>query len=176
METSNKVSPSSSTPTLRTPLGVVLILGVVFSALYYALGMRKAKGTNLTTTKLGSAHYDIVHFGLVYFWGNVALDILLGFGTALIMVWTVQTFMRFKAGSSAGTIGTVGTLGVAIAFFGCPTCVIPLAGSLGVGIFGTALPLFGTEFKFIALVFLGISIGMLNRQRHKELACAVPNR
>ncbi len=174
MKTSTQLSVSDK-KTLKTPLGVTGVLGVIFSALYYALGMRKAKGTNITTTKLGSAHYDIVHFGLVYFWGNVALDILLGFGTAVMMVWTVQTFMKFRSGSSAGAIGTAGTLGIAIAFFGCPTCVIPIAGSLGIGIFGTALPLFGTEFKFVALIFLGISLVMLNKQRQKQ-ACSIPSK
>lgn len=173
MKISNQVSLSNST-TLKTPLGIVAVLGVIFSSLYYALGMRKAKGTNLTTTKIGSAHYDIVHFGAFYFWGNVALDVLLGFGTALIMTWTVKTFLRFRSGSSTGAVGTAGTLGVAIAFFGCPTCVIPLAGSLGLGIFGTALPLLGTEFKFLALVFLGASLVMLNKQRQKQ-ACALPS-
>lgn len=151
-------------------------LAAVFFLLYYALSMRQQKPTTLSATQLGPPSYDIAHFGPVWFWGNVALDVVLAVMNAVLVIWTVQAFAdrrrarRTARGTGAGAGGVVGSLGVAFATFGCPTCTVPLAGTLGGSIFASALPLAGTELKLLAAVPLAVALVFLSRARRRA-AC-----
>ena len=153
------------------------VLTAVFFVLYYALSMRKQKPTTLTAVKLGSASYDIAHFGAVWFWGNAGLDLVLAAMNAVAVVWVVRGLSdrrrarRAATDAGAGTGGVLGALAIAFATFGCPTCTVPLAGTLGVGFFASTLPLLGTELKLLAAVPLAISLAVIARARRRA-ACS----
>ncbi len=153
-------------------------LTALFFVLYYAMSMRKQKPTTLAATKLGTASYDIAHFGAAWFWGNVALDLVLAVMNAVLVMWAIQALAdrrrarRVAKGSGAAAGGVVGSLAVAFATFGCPTCTLPLAGTLGIGVFASALPLLGTELKLLAAVPLAVSLILLARSRSRA-ACEV---
>ena len=159
--------------TLRTNPALTTAFGVVFFAAYYVMSMRKQKPTTLGATKLGSISYDIAHFGAAWFWGNLALDAILGAMSAIGLAWTIRE-IRARRKGGAGAVGGVGTLAIAFATFGCPTCTLPLAGTLGIGVFATALPLAGTEFKLIAAIPLALSLYVMSRAS-KRASCAVPS-
>lgn len=149
------------------------VLSAAFFVPYYALSMRKQKPTTLAAVKLGPASYDIAHFGALWFWGNVALDGALAVMNAVLVVWVIRALAdrrRARAaarGAGAGTGGVMGALVIAFTTFGCPTCTVPLAGTLGVGFFASTLPLLGTELKLLAAVPLAVSLVVLARSRRR---------
>lgn len=145
--------------------------GVVFFAAYYLMSMRKQKPTTLGATKLGPISYDIAHFGAVWFWGNVALDAALAVMSAIGLAWTIRE-LRARRAAGAGIAGGAGGLALAFATFGCPTCTLPLAGTLGVGVFASGLPLAGTEFKLIAAIPLALSLYAMSKAS-KRASCAI---
>jgi hypothetical protein len=150
----------------------ITTLTVVFFLAYYAMSMRQQKPTTLAATKIGPISYDIAHFGALWFWANLALDVALGVMSAFAVLWTIRLLLARRRGASAGIAGTAGTVALAFATFGCPTCTIPLAGTLGIGLFASALPLVGTELKLIAALPLAISLIVI-RKRANRSSCAV---
>lgn len=174
-------SPKQQQPEMRISEKVTVlmygVLSAVFFVLYYALSMRKQKPTTLSAVKLGPASYDITHFGPLWFWGNVALDLVLAVMNAVLVVWVIGGLLdrrrarRAAKGTGAGTGGAIGALAIAFTTFGCPTCTVPLAGTLGVGFFASSLPLLGTELKLLAAVPLAVSLTVLARARRRA-SCA----
>ncbi len=150
----------------------ITVLTAAFALAYYALSMRQQKPTTLAATRLGPISYDIAHFGALWFWANVALDVALGVMSALAMLWTIRLLLARRRGVSTGIAGATGTLAIAFATFGCPTCTIPLAGTLGIGLFASTLPLFGTELKLVAALPLAISLVVIRKRAHRT-SCAV---
>ncbi len=150
----------------------VTILTVAFFIAYYVMSMRQQKPTTLAATRLGSISYDIAHFGALWFWANVALDAALGFMSSIAVLWTFRLLLARRRGASTGVAGAAGTIVLAFATFGCPTCTIPLAGTLGIGLFASTLPLFGTELKVIAALPLAISLIVI-RKKMNQSSCAV---
>jgi hypothetical protein len=156
----------------KTSAAAITILTAVFFLAYYAMSMRQQKPTTLAATRLGPISYDIAHFGALWFWANVALDVALGVMSAFAVLWAIRLLLARRRGASTGIAGTAGTVALAFATFGCPTCTIPLAGTLGIGLFASTLPLFGTELKLIAALPLAISLIVI-RKRADRTSCAV---
>lgn len=156
----------------RTSAAAITVLTAVFFVAYYAMSMRQQKPTTLVATRLGPISYDIAHFGALWFWANVALDAALGLMSAFAVLWTIRLLQARRRGASAGVAGTAGTVALAFATFGCPTCTIPLAGTLGIGLFASTLPLFGTELKLIAALPLAISLIVIHKRANRT-SCAV---
>ncbi|MHB8190642.1 MAG: hypothetical protein ACYDHP_09545 [Ferrimicrobium sp.] len=169
--TTGRATPPTRRMTI-TSATAITILAAVFFAAYYAMSMRKQKPTTLGATRLGPISYDIAHFGAWWFWTNVALDVALGLMSAFAVLWTIKLLLARRRGASAGIAGTAGTVAIAFATFGCPTCTIPLAGTLGVGLFASTLPLFGTELKLIAALPLAISLIVI-RKKANRTSCVV---
>lgn len=146
------------------------VLTLALFLLYYVLMMRKAKPTTLTTVHLSTPAFYIAHFGAAYFYGNLALELLTAALTAILVVGSVTALRTRMPGGGAGASGTAATILIAVATFGCPTCVLPLAGSLGLGLFASGLPLLGTEFRVLALIPLVIGLWIVERKTSD--ACA----
>ena len=113
------------------------VLALALFLVYYVLMMRKAKPTTLTTVHLSTPAFYISHFGAVYFYGNLALELLTAALTAILVVGSVTALRSRMPGGGAGATGTAATIFIAIATFGCPTCVLPLAGTVVVEVLST---------------------------------------
>ena len=59
-------------------------------------------------------------------------------------------------------------LGVATA--GCPTCVVPLAGTLGLVFFAGSLPLLGLEFQLVSVAVLLVGLTWMLRRSRRAMA------
>jgi hypothetical protein len=143
---------------------------VIFAGAYLWMSMRKQKPTTLTATHIGPISYDLAHFGNIWFWSNVGLDVLLGFMSAACMVWTIRR-LQARRSAKGGAASTAGALAIAFATFGCPTCTLPLAGTLGIGVFASTLPLIGTEFKILAALPLALSMVLMKKADNAQTSC-----
>lgn len=141
---------------LRKPayLALTVMLTVVLSVVYYVFSLRGAGvKTTLLTTHLQTPAFQIKTFGPAFFYGGVALDIIVAFLTAVLIALTLANY-RAQRRAGRGSACSVASFAVAATTFGCPACVIPLAGTLGVTLAGGALPFLGLEFKALALLVL----------------------
>ncbi len=77
---------------------------------------------------------------------------------------SVANYRSHKLGGAT----TVGSLGLAAATLGCPSCALPVTATLGVAVFGTALPLLGLEFQFASFVALLVALVWLSRKMRHE--------
>ncbi len=153
---------------------LTLALTLVFWAFYTFFDLRQG-GTHLTIFSLHvmSFQFFVEHFGLLYVASRVVLDLLIAFFSALTLVLVVDNYRNGMLGSSACSTGATFLLGFAT--FGCPSCVVPLAGTFGVILTSQSLPLFGFEFKFLSLLIsIGTLFWLLNRlKRTSNPAIAV---
>ena len=138
---------------------LTLVLTLVLWAFYTFFDLRQG-GTHLTIFSLHvmSFQYFVERFGLIYVVGRIMLDLLIAFFSALTIALVVDNYRNGTGmfGSSACSTGATFLLGFAT--FGCPSCVLPIAGTFGVILTSETLPLFGFEFKILALL---ISVGTL---------------
>lgn len=148
-------------PTQRRVALAALTLG--FFAAYSLLDLREGgRASNLLTTRLASPSFYISQFGGWFFWGSVVLNVALAAASALLIVGSVAHYRSREA--AGGVCTTTATLLFGVAVFGCPGCVMPLFGTLGLALFASALPLFGLEFKFLSLaVILGALAWLFRR-------------
>lgn len=128
-------------------------LTMVFGDLYTFFDLRQG-GTHLTifSTHLEPFQYFAAHFGTAYVVLRVILDGLISWFSAVLLALTIHQYRqgnRFLTGSVCSTGATV-LFGFAV--FGCPSCVLPIAGTFGLLFSSSALPLFGFEFKIITLL------------------------
>jgi hypothetical protein len=153
--------------TLKKIPYLLLTLGLTigFWALYTLFDLRQG-GTHLTifSTHLEPFQYFVAHFGGTYVALRVVLDFSISLLSAVLLSLTVDQYRngnRFLTGSVCSTGGTV-LFGFAM--FGCPSCVLPIAGTFGLLFSSSTLPLFGFEFKIIALLLiLGTFLWVLRR-------------
>lgn len=144
---------------LRRPryLALVAALSVAFFALYTFFDLREGgRGADLTTTRLASPGFYVETFGAAWFYGSVVLNLLLSLLSAILVALSVARFQESRMSGAACSVGAAALLGFAT--FGCPGCVMPLAGSLGATFFAASLPLLGLEFKLISLLALGVAL------------------
>jgi hypothetical protein len=154
------------TPLKKAPyLLLTFALTIIFWALYTFFDLRQG-GTHLTiiSTHVMPFQYFLEHFGVVYVSSRVVLDLLISFLSAVLIALLIDNYRsgnRMFAGSACST-GTSIILGFAT--FGCPSCVLPIAGTFGVIFTSEALPLFGFEFKILSLTIIsGTLIWLLRR-------------
>ncbi len=145
--------------TLKKPtyLILTLVLTLVLWAFYTFFDLRQG-GTHLTLFSLHvmPLQFFVERFGALYVVGRVVLDLLIAFFSALTIALVID---NARNGMLAGTACSTGaTFLLGFATFGCPSCVLPIAGTFGVIFSSQALPLFGFEFKLLALL---LSIGTL---------------
>ena len=148
----------------KTPyLMLTLVLTLLFWAFYTFFDLRQG-GTHLTIFSLHvmSFQFFVEHFGLLYVVSRVVLDLLIAFFSVLTIVLVVDNYRNGMLASSACSTGATFLLGFTT--FGCPSCVVPIAGTFGVILTSQSLPLFGFEFKLLSLL---ISIGTLYWLLHR---------
>jgi hypothetical protein len=143
-----------------------------FWALYTFFDLRQG-GTHLTifSTHLEPFQYFVAHFGGTYVVLRVVLDGLISFLSAVLLALTVDHYRQGNRFLSRSVCSTGGTVLLGFAVFGCPSCVLPIAGTFGLLFSASTLPLFGFEFKILALLLvLGTLLWLLRRLRPTLLA------
>ncbi len=157
---------------LRKPsyLALTVILTVFFVALYGFFDLREGgKHTTLFTTHIQSLQFYAHYFGVWYVTGSIILDVLTALLSAILISLTLANYRNHSSMFTGTACSTAATLGLGIATFGCPGCVMPLAGTIGAIFFTKVLPFFGLEFKALSLVIvLGTLIWLLRRLTPEE--------
>jgi hypothetical protein len=143
--------------TLRKPayLALTVVLTLAFSALYYWFDLREGGlTTKLWTTHLTTPQFYATKFGVPYLAGMLVLDVAIAFVSSALLALTIDR-MRAERVSSTGAVCTAGAAGfLGLATFGCPSCVMPIAGTFGALTMTKVMPLFGLEFKLATLAIV----------------------
>ncbi len=153
--------------TLKKTPYLLLTLGLTigFWTLYTLFDLRQG-GTHLTifSTHLEPFQYFVAHFGGTYVALRVALDGLISFLSAVVISLTLDQYRNGNRFLTSSVCATGGTVLFGFAVFGCPSCVLPIAGTFGILFSSSTLPLFGFEFKIIALLLTsGTLLWLLRR-------------
>ena len=146
-----------------------LVLTVAFTALYVFFDLRQG-GTHNTmlNTHTVTPQYLGEHFGWLYITSSLGLSLLCAFLTAWLIAFTVEHY-RMKSGLFSTTAcSTTATVFLGIATFGCPSCVLPIAGTLGLVFTAQTLPFFGIEFHVLSLLILLATFAWLIRLVQKR--------
>lgn len=148
---------------------MLLAASLALFLLYTFFDLREGgRETNLLTTALATPAFYIEAFGGWFFWSSVVLNLALAIASALLIVvsWSAYRQRRARMG---GACSTTATLLFGFAFFGCPGCIMPLFGSLGLAVFANTLPLLGLEFKLLALAVVIATLVWIHRtQAHTD--------
>ncbi|MHB8296256.1 MAG: hypothetical protein ACYDH5_16890 [Acidimicrobiales bacterium] len=152
----------------------VVVIGLALFAVYAALDARGGPHTNLLGPSLLSFSVLAHKEGIALLVADLVADAVLALASAVLMTSLLASARQGRREGKPW--GAVGVLAVAGATFGCPTCTIPLAGSFGLAIFGSALPLGGLEFKLLALVVVGVALYRFERRlcRVQDGSCQLP--
>jgi hypothetical protein len=158
MESSLAADARSSRRPLSAYLGIPAVALVLF-VLYAALDLR-AGGPHATigTTNLTTwgGLYKMV--GPAYVVGALVLDAAIAITTAVLLTTSWLAIRRRRAEGSLAACSASTTILIGLAFFTCPMCTVPIVGTLGLTFASMSLPLFGLEFKVVALV---VALGTL---------------
>lgn len=134
---------------------LTLALTIGFWALYMFFDLRQG-GIHLTifSTHLEPLQFFVAHFGLTYVVLRVALDLLISLLSAVLIALTIDQYRGGNRFLGRSVCSTGGSLLFGFAVFGCPSCVLPIAGTFGIIFSSSALPLFGFEFKILSLFLI----------------------
>jgi Na+/H+-translocating membrane pyrophosphatase len=144
-------------------LTVVLTVGLW---LLYTLFDLRQGGTHLTifSTHLEPFQFFIAHFGIGYVLLRVILDFLIALLSAILIALTIDQYRSGNQFLTRSVCSTGGSLLFGFAVFGCPSCVLPIAGTFGIIFSSSTLPLFGFEFKIVALLLIVGTLFWVSRQ------------
>jgi hypothetical protein len=153
--------------TLKKPSYLLLTsaLTIIFWLLYTFFDLRQG-GVHLTifSTHVMSFQYFLERFGLAYVVSRIVLDILISFLSALTIALVIDSYRNGNKLVVGSTCSTGATVILGFATFGCPSCVLPIAGTFGVVLTSETLPLFGFEFKILSLLIcIGTLFWLLHR-------------
>jgi len=159
--------------TFRKPSYVVftLLLTLVFAALYFFFDMREGGlTTKLWTTHLTTPQFYLTKFGVPYFVGMLAFDVVISLLSSALLAMAIDAFrvQRATLTGSACTTGAAAALGLAT--FGCPTCVMPIVGTFGGLTMTKVLPLLGLEFKAVTLGLVLVMFVWITRKNQRQPA------
>lgn len=150
----------------KTPyLLLALALTIGFWTLYTLFDLRQG-GTHLTifSTHLEPFQFFVAHFGLAYVVLRSAVDLLISFLSAILIALTIDTYRSGKGIVTRSACSTGATVILGFTLFGCPSCVLPIAGTFGIIFTSEALPLFGFEFKILSLLITTATLIWLLRR------------
>lgn len=135
---------------------LTLSLTAIFWLLYIFFDARQG-GTHLTifSAHLEPFQYFVDHFGIAYTVGRLLVDLLIALFSATSITLLIDGYRGGHGLSTGSACSTSATVILGFATFGCPSCVLPIAGTFGVIFSSQALPLFGFEFKILALLIAG---------------------
>lgn len=139
--------------TFRKPLyvGITAILTAFFSYALYILSLRSAgANTTIITTTQSSINFWFKAFGPAYVVGTLSLDIINGLLISMMIVLAVSSRAMARSGAACSSA----SVAVGVFTAGCPSCVVPLAGTFGLVFFAGSLPLLGLEFQILSLIVL----------------------
>lgn len=152
--------------TFRKPsyIGLTVVLTAFLSYAMYILSLRSA-GVNTTviTMTQTSVGFWLEKFGLGYVIATLSLDVITGLLISMMIVLAISSRVTARAGGACSSASVL--LGVATA--GCPTCVVPLAGTFGLVFFAGSLPLLGLEFQILSVAVLLVGLIWLIRRSRK---------
>ena len=155
---------------------LALVLTIVFFALYTFFDFRQG-GTHLTifSVHVMPLQFFLDRFGFVYVSSRIVLDLLIAALSAVLLVVTLDNYRSGSVMFTRSACSTGATLVLGLATFGCPSCVLPIAGTFGIIFSSQALPLFGFEFKILSLLLvLGTLIWLLLRFKHLSQEADIP--
>jgi len=155
---------------------LALVLTIVFFALYTFFDFRQG-GTHLTifSVHVMPLQFFLDRFGFVYVFSRIVLDLLIAALSAVLLVVTLDNYRSGSAMFTRSACSTGATLILGLTTFGCPSCVLPIAGTFGIIFSSQALPLFGFEFKILSLVIvLGTLIWFLLRFKRLSQGADMP--
>src|SRR4051794_9191107 len=118
--------------TLKKIPYVLLTLGLTsgFWLLYTFFDLRQG-GTHLTifSTHLEPFQYFVTQFGGTYVALRVILDVLISLLSAVLISLTIDQYRNGNRFLTSSVCSTGGTVLFGFAVFGCPSCVLPIAGT-----------------------------------------------
>lgn len=151
--------------TFRKPSYIVLtiVLTAFLSYALYLLSLRSAgEHTTIFTMTESSIGFWLKKFGPGYVVTTLSLDVINGLLISFMIVLAVSSRALARSGGACSTASVL--IGVTTA--GCPTCVVPLAGTFGLVFFAGSLPLLGLEFQLLSVVVLIVGlIWVIRRSR-----------
>lgn len=132
-----------------------IVLSVVLFAVYMVFDLREGgRQASLATTEVVTPGRYGNLFGNLFLTGMIILDALLAVASAILLVQSYRMLKARRDGGTTGACSTGGSLLLGFFTFACPGCPLPVLGSLGVTFFATSLPLYGLEFKILALLLV----------------------
>ena len=149
---------------------LMLILTIAFFSLDIFFDFRQG-GTHLTifSTHVMPLQFFLNNFGAAYVWSRIALDLLNALLSALLIAVVIDNYKRGSAMFAGTACSTGATVILGFTTFGCPSCVLPIAGTFGAIITAKTLPWFGFEFKILSLIIvLGTFFWLLRRFKQRE--------
>jgi len=174
------MSPSMSRTGWRAELrelltAPVMVLAVVLFAVYMLFDLREGgRNASLTTTKIVSPGRYGELFGGLYLTGMIVLNVLLSLVSAILMVQSYRMLKARRDGATTGACTTGGSILVGFLAFACPGCPLPLLGTLGITFFATSLPLYGLEFKLVALAMVAGALVWIRRRMTRPMGNMAP--
>src|SRR5436305_5728013 len=146
-----------------------LALTIVFASFYTFLDLRQG-GTHNTMLNLHTVtpQYLGNHAGPLYISSSLGLSLLCAFLTALLIAFTLDHARRRDGLFSTTVCSTGASLLLGVATFSCPSCVLPIAGTLGLLFTAQTLPFFGIEFHVLSLLILLATFARLIHLLHKR--------
>lgn len=151
--------------TFRKPsyVGITAILTAFFSYALYILSLRSAgANTTIITTTQSSIDFWFKAFGPAYVVGTLLLDVINGLLISMMIVLAISSRALARSGATCSSASVL----VGVFTAGCPTCVVPLAGTFGLVFFAGSLPLLGLEFQLLSVVVLAVGlIWVIRRSR-----------
>lgn len=132
------------------------IQGLIFFALFMII-FTVLDGLNMTYGEMEG------EFGLYLVILNIATNILMSLGSALLMnLSTAMVVLKGKEGKSS-TFGSLSVL-FGILTYGCTSCVIAFFASIGITFSVIALPFAGYPYKLISLLLISIGLYWMYRE------------
>jgi hypothetical protein len=151
---------------LRTP--GVIVVSIVLFAIYMVFDLREGGRTaNLKTTELATLPAYVKHFGGWYVAGMIGLNLALAVLGAVLVVQSYRLLKARRAAARTGACTVGASLLIGFSAFACPGCPLPLLATLGTAFFATSLPLYGLEFKVLALLLNVGALFWLTRSRRR---------
>ena len=143
--------------TLKKMPYLLLTLGLTVGLwlLYTFFDLRQG-GIHLTiySLHLETFQFFVAHFGIGYVLLRLVLNLLISLLSAILVVLTIDQYRNGNRFLGPSVCSTGGGVLFGFAVFGCPSCVLPIAGTFGVLFSSSTLPLFGFEFKIVSLLFI----------------------
>lgn len=153
----------------------VIAIAIVLFGIYLWFDLRAGGRNNtLTTTKLTTPADLWSSMGGLFLISMIVLNVVLALVSAILLVQSYRMIRARREGGAAGACTTGGSLLLGFFAFSCPSCSLPILATIGVTFAATSLPLYGLEFKLLALIGVFLMLVWLRRRQMAMRASASP--